>query len=213
MKRSALFLIKLFWNFLKCADLAVLLKSQRLLLFPPLPGSQQNVDKALNLIGKKFKDLSLTNMYAPPPPPLPLHSLPITSWVRMALVCAPLNKDSFGVRFTNPFNLSHGFLRFNMGRTTPYRLGIFFLLITFIWNFIILLKHNFFVLGVERFTLFSQLPTCYFGAVVVSWMELVNKAMDGMVLWNGAYIEYVADPRNPNIFLFLIDEACRFTCW
>lgn len=48
-----------------------------------IEGSQQNVDKALNLIGKKFKDLSLTNMYAPPPPPLPLHSLPITSWLML----------------------------------------------------------------------------------------------------------------------------------
>ncbi|XP_066491743.1 A-kinase anchor protein 1, mitochondrial [Tiliqua scincoides] len=46
-----------------------------------IEGSQQNVDKALSLIGKKFKDLSLTNIYAPPPPPLPLHSLPITSWL------------------------------------------------------------------------------------------------------------------------------------
>lgn len=47
-------------------------------------GAQQQVDKALSLIGKKFKDLDLTNLYAPPPPPLTLPSLPMTSWVRMA---------------------------------------------------------------------------------------------------------------------------------
>lgn len=46
-------------------------------------GGQQQVDKALSLIGKKFKDLDLTNLYAPPPPPLTLPSLPMTSWVRM----------------------------------------------------------------------------------------------------------------------------------
>ncbi|XP_053222441.1 A-kinase anchor protein 1, mitochondrial [Podarcis raffonei] len=48
-----------------------------------IEGSQQNVDKALSLIGKKFKDLSLTNIYAPPPPPLPVHSLPMTSWLML----------------------------------------------------------------------------------------------------------------------------------
>ncbi|XP_070591362.1 A-kinase anchor protein 1, mitochondrial [Erythrolamprus reginae] len=48
-----------------------------------IEGSQQNVDKALTLIGKKFKDLSLNNIYAPPPPPLPLHSLPMTSWLML----------------------------------------------------------------------------------------------------------------------------------
>lgn len=42
------------------------------------------MDKALSLIGKKFKDLDLTNLYAPPPPPLTLPSLPMTSWVRMS---------------------------------------------------------------------------------------------------------------------------------
>lgn len=48
----------------------------------PLPlGSQHHVDKALNLIGKKFKELNLTNIYAPPLPSLALPSLPMTSWV------------------------------------------------------------------------------------------------------------------------------------
>ncbi|CAB1348062.1 unnamed protein product [Coregonus sp. 'balchen'] len=45
-----------------------------------IEGSQQQVDKALSLIGKKFKDLDLTNLYAPPPLPLTLPSLPMTSW-------------------------------------------------------------------------------------------------------------------------------------
>lgn len=39
------------------------------------PGSQQQVDDALSLIRKKFKDLDLTNC-------VPLPCLPITSWVR-----------------------------------------------------------------------------------------------------------------------------------
>lgn len=46
-----------------------------------IEGTQQQVDKALSLIGKKFKDLDLTNLYAPPPPPLTLPSLPMTSWL------------------------------------------------------------------------------------------------------------------------------------
>lgn len=54
------------------------------LLEPPL-GSQHHVDKALNLIGKKFKELNLTNIYAPPLPSLALPSLPMTSWVSMPL--------------------------------------------------------------------------------------------------------------------------------
>ena len=53
-----------------------------------LSGTQQQVDKALSLIGKKFKDLDLTNLYAPPPPPLTLPSLPMTSWVRMGALTA-----------------------------------------------------------------------------------------------------------------------------
>lgn len=50
-----------------------------------LLGSQHHVDKALNLIGKKFKELNLTNIYAPPLPSLALPSLPLTSWVSMLL--------------------------------------------------------------------------------------------------------------------------------
>nr|XP_006641106.1 PREDICTED: A-kinase anchor protein 1, mitochondrial [Lepisosteus oculatus]XP_015223206.1 PREDICTED: A-kinase anchor protein 1, mitochondrial [Lepisosteus oculatus]XP_015223207.1 PREDICTED: A-kinase anchor protein 1, mitochondrial [Lepisosteus oculatus]XP_015223208.1 PREDICTED: A-kinase anchor protein 1, mitochondrial [Lepisosteus oculatus] len=48
-----------------------------------IEGTQQQVDKALGLIGKKFKDLDLTNLYAPPPLPLTLPSLPITSWLML----------------------------------------------------------------------------------------------------------------------------------
>lgn len=43
------------------------------------------MDKALSLIGKKFKELNLTNIYAPPLPSLALPSLPMTSWVSMPL--------------------------------------------------------------------------------------------------------------------------------
>lgn len=46
-----------------------------------IEGTQQQVDKALALIGKKFKDLDLTNLYAPPAPQLTLPSLPMTSWL------------------------------------------------------------------------------------------------------------------------------------
>ncbi|MFT7803342.1 A-kinase anchor protein 1, mitochondrial [Arapaima gigas] len=46
-----------------------------------IEGTQQQVDKALSLIGKKFKDLDLTNLYAPPPLPITLPSLPMTSWL------------------------------------------------------------------------------------------------------------------------------------
>ncbi|MCJ8740123.1 hypothetical protein PDJAM_G00055240 [Pangasius djambal] len=46
-----------------------------------IEGTQQQVDKALALIGKKFKDLDLTNLYAPPSLPLSLPSLPMTSWL------------------------------------------------------------------------------------------------------------------------------------
>ncbi|KAK1157573.1 A-kinase anchor protein 1, mitochondrial-like [Acipenser oxyrinchus oxyrinchus] len=46
-----------------------------------IEGSQPQVDKALGLIGKKFKELDLTNLYAPPTLPLTLPSLPMTSWL------------------------------------------------------------------------------------------------------------------------------------
>ncbi|XP_036854960.1 A-kinase anchor protein 1, mitochondrial [Manis javanica] len=48
-----------------------------------IEGSQRHVDKALNLIGKKFKELNLTNIYAPPLPSLALPSLPMTSWLML----------------------------------------------------------------------------------------------------------------------------------
>lgn len=70
------------------------------------PGTQQQVDKALSLIGKKFKDLDLTNLYAPPPPPLTLPSLPMTSWVR---------KGSLGARH----HLLNWFFSCNIFRDWP----------------------------------------------------------------------------------------------
>ncbi|KAM3933812.1 A-kinase anchor protein 1, mitochondrial isoform 1-T3 [Leptodactylus fuscus] len=47
-----------------------------------IEGSQQQIDRALSLIGKKFKELNLTNIYAPPPS-LAIHSLPMTSWLML----------------------------------------------------------------------------------------------------------------------------------
>ncbi|XP_009276529.1 PREDICTED: A-kinase anchor protein 1, mitochondrial isoform X1 [Aptenodytes forsteri] len=47
-----------------------------------IEGSPQQVEKVLSLIGKKFKELCLTNIYAlPPPTPLTLHSLLMTAWL------------------------------------------------------------------------------------------------------------------------------------
>ncbi|NXS63218.1 AKAP1 protein, partial [Brachypteracias leptosomus] len=47
-----------------------------------IEGSTHQVEKVLSLIGKKFKELCLTNIYAQPPPtPLALHSLLMTAWV------------------------------------------------------------------------------------------------------------------------------------
>ncbi|NWX74954.1 AKAP1 protein, partial [Alca torda] len=46
-----------------------------------IEGSSHQVEKVLSLIGKKFKELCLTNIYSlPPPVPLTLHSL-MTAWV------------------------------------------------------------------------------------------------------------------------------------
>ncbi|NWI72009.1 AKAP1 protein, partial [Todus mexicanus] len=51
-----------------------------------IEGSTHQVEKVLSLIGKKFKELSLTNIYAlPPPTPLTLHSLLMTAWVSPGL--------------------------------------------------------------------------------------------------------------------------------
>ncbi|NXS69724.1 AKAP1 protein, partial [Pandion haliaetus] len=47
-----------------------------------IEGSSHQVEKVLSLIGKKFKELCLTNIYAlPPPTPLTLHSLLMTAWL------------------------------------------------------------------------------------------------------------------------------------
>nr|XP_009481673.1 PREDICTED: A-kinase anchor protein 1, mitochondrial [Pelecanus crispus] len=47
-----------------------------------IEGSPEQVEKVLSLIGKKFKELCLTNIYAlPPPTPLTLHSLLMTAWL------------------------------------------------------------------------------------------------------------------------------------
>ncbi|XP_010118815.1 PREDICTED: A-kinase anchor protein 1, mitochondrial [Chlamydotis macqueenii] len=47
-----------------------------------IEGSSQQVEKVLSLIGKKFKELCLTNIYAlPPPTPLTLHSFFMTAWL------------------------------------------------------------------------------------------------------------------------------------
>ncbi|XP_075051038.1 uncharacterized protein LOC142138332 isoform X2 [Mixophyes fleayi] len=47
-----------------------------------IEGSQEQIDRALYLIGKKFKELNFTNIYAPPPSVV-LHSLPMTSWLML----------------------------------------------------------------------------------------------------------------------------------
>ncbi|NXW17002.1 AKAP1 protein, partial [Circaetus pectoralis] len=51
-----------------------------------IEGTAHQVEKVLSLIGKKFKELCLTNIYAlPPPTPLTLHSLLMTAWVSPSL--------------------------------------------------------------------------------------------------------------------------------
>ncbi|XP_043910569.1 uncharacterized protein LOC122787746 [Protopterus annectens] len=47
-----------------------------------IEGSQQQVDKALSLIGEKFRELDLINIYAPQRS-LTLPSLPMTSWLSL----------------------------------------------------------------------------------------------------------------------------------
>ncbi|NXR10015.1 AKAP1 protein, partial [Semnornis frantzii] len=47
-----------------------------------IEGEWNQVEKVLNLIGKKFKELCLANIYdLPPPTPMTLHSLLMTAWV------------------------------------------------------------------------------------------------------------------------------------
>ncbi|NWH49065.1 AKAP1 protein, partial [Fregata magnificens] len=47
-----------------------------------IEGAPHQVEKVLSLIGKKFKELCLTNIHAlPPPTPLTLHSLFMAAWV------------------------------------------------------------------------------------------------------------------------------------
>ncbi|NXL04331.1 AKAP1 protein, partial [Mesembrinibis cayennensis] len=51
-----------------------------------IEGSPHQVETVLSLIGKKFKELCLTNVHAlPPPAPLTLHSLLMTAWVSPSL--------------------------------------------------------------------------------------------------------------------------------
>uniref|UniRef100_A0A8C3D1J9 A-kinase anchoring protein 1 n=1 Tax=Cairina moschata TaxID=8855 RepID=A0A8C3D1J9_CAIMO len=70
-----------------------------------IEGSQHDVEKALSLIGKKFKELSLTNIYAPPPPSLTLHSLPMTSWLMLP------DGVTVEVVVANQVNAGHMFLQ------------------------------------------------------------------------------------------------------
>ncbi|XP_065588151.1 A-kinase anchor protein 1, mitochondrial [Cyrtonyx montezumae] len=70
-----------------------------------IEGSQHHVEKALSLIGKKFKELSLTNVYAPPPPSLALHSLPMTSWLMLP------DGVTVEVVVANQVNAGHMFLQ------------------------------------------------------------------------------------------------------
>ncbi|KAM9597147.1 A-kinase anchor protein 1, mitochondrial [Trichechus inunguis] len=70
-----------------------------------IEGSQHHVDKALNLIGKKFKELNLTNIYAPPLPSLALPSLPMTSWLMLP------NGVTVEVIVVNQVNAGHLFVQ------------------------------------------------------------------------------------------------------
>ncbi|XP_058139909.1 A-kinase anchor protein 1, mitochondrial isoform X2 [Dasypus novemcinctus] len=70
-----------------------------------IEGSQHHVDKALKLIGKKFKELNLTNIYAPPLPSLALPSLPMTSWLMLP------NGITVEVIVVNQVNAGHLFVQ------------------------------------------------------------------------------------------------------
>ncbi|KAM5182546.1 A-kinase anchor protein 1, mitochondrial isoform 2-T3 [Mantella aurantiaca] len=67
-----------------------------------LEGSQQQIDRALSLIQKKFKDLNLTNIFAPPPPLIPL---PVASWLSLP------NNVSVEVVVVNVVNAGHMFVQ------------------------------------------------------------------------------------------------------
>ncbi|CAI9613266.1 unnamed protein product, partial [Staurois parvus] len=68
-----------------------------------LEGSQQQIDRALSLIRKKkFKDLNLTNIFAPPPPLIPL---PVASWLTLP------NNVSVEVVVVNVVNAGHIFVQ------------------------------------------------------------------------------------------------------
>ncbi|XP_038670458.1 A kinase (PRKA) anchor protein 1b [Scyliorhinus canicula] len=70
-----------------------------------IEGNQQQVDKALSLIGKKFKELDLRNLYVAPPPPMTLPSLPITSWLMLP------DGVTVDVLVVNIVNAGHMFLQ------------------------------------------------------------------------------------------------------
>ncbi|XP_072909353.1 A kinase (PRKA) anchor protein 1b [Hemitrygon akajei] len=69
-----------------------------------IEGNQHQVDKALDLIGKKFKELDLTNLYAAPPS-LTIPALPITSWLMLP------DAVSVEVLVVNIVNAGHMFLQ------------------------------------------------------------------------------------------------------
>ncbi|KFP74782.1 hypothetical protein N310_05115, partial [Acanthisitta chloris] len=71
-----------------------------------IEGTSHQVEKVLSLIGKKFKELSLTNIYTlPPPMPLTLHSLLMTAWLFLP------DGVSVEVVVANQVNAGHMFLQ------------------------------------------------------------------------------------------------------
>ncbi|XP_072325918.1 A kinase (PRKA) anchor protein 1b [Scyliorhinus torazame] len=70
-----------------------------------IEGNQHQVDKALSLVGKKFKELDLRNLYVAPPPPMTLPSLPITSWLMLP------DGVTVDVLVVNIVNAGHMFLQ------------------------------------------------------------------------------------------------------